>query len=63
MGKKEIRTYIGVLSQEINQLKVRLHENYYKNSRPIASAIATLEHRVKELAHIEYLAYPSRRTY
>ena len=63
MGKKEIRTYIGVLSQEINQLKVRLHENYYKNSHFIEAAIVTLEARVKELAHIEYLAYPSRRTY
>ena len=60
MDKKEIRTYIGVLSAEINHLKLKLpKENSSVNI--LKATIATLEDRVKELQHVEYVHYAPRR--
>ena len=60
MDKKEIRTYIGVLSTEINHLKLKLPKED-SSVNILKATIATLEDRVKELQHIEYVHYAPRR--
>ena len=60
MDKKEIRTYIGVLSKEIDHLKLKTYEEN-SSVNVLNATITTLEARVKELAHIEYMCYSPRR--
>ena len=60
MDKKEIRTYIGVLSKEIDHLKLKTYEEN-SSVNVLNATIATLEARVKELAHIEYIHDSPRR--
>jgi hypothetical protein len=60
MDKKEMRTYIGVLVKEIDHLKLKQYEEG-SSVNVLGATIATLEARVKELAHIEYIHYSPRR--
>ena len=56
---KAITTYIAVLSAEIDHLKLKTYEEN-SSVNVLNATIATLEARVKELAHIEYLHYSRR---
>ena len=60
MDKKEITAYIAVLSAEINHLKLKLPKED-SSVNILKATIATLESRVKELQHIEYVHNAPRR--
>ena len=56
---KAITTYIAVLSAEIDHLKLKLPREESSIS-VLKATITTLQARVEELRHIEYLQTPMR---